>query len=337
MKRNLGRIYLDNKVLLTKTAGYYALPVGILIIGLVFLTTFRFSALTLPLHQALKGQVSDFSSIPRKERNIHFIFGLWDDDVGKGLPVEFRRNLKAFERSNPNWRIFKWFRKPMIERYAKAWTVGNSSKDDEGSFPSTWKAWKVARPVQRADLFRYIMLWQMGGFYFDLDVEISGDNSVAALMKAVDLNPSIHTAALFYEKGRLTEEEAVWSAHDIGRDGLPEYRTRLSNYALWSRPRSKLMECAVQLATYRILKVSKEDLDLDSRLLATLYSSGPDVVTECAFGVREKGFQGSAGRPLQDEEEVVQSNITKDKVLVKDPGPNIVNGNTFSWKNEKAA
>jgi hypothetical protein len=191
-------------------------------------------------------------------------------------------------------------------------------------------------------LFRYLLLYQFGGFYFDLDVVTSGNNTVAFFMDQVGLNPSLHTAALFWEMGRLTLQEQAKSAKEIVRRGLPEYRTRLSNYCIWSKPNSKLTKCAIELASSRILYVQKNlnFTTVQQRIPVTLYSSGPDVVTECAFGVRRSDeMDGTTTKStmMEEEDEVVKNHMTRDKVLVVDPGPNLINGNMFSWRNKLAA
>ena len=338
--RTIQRIYLDHKVSCTNSKKrkrmWIPLAASILVVSAICLLAW------IPpttLRKLRRSMVQSSPPIPRKQRNIHFIFGLWDD--GRGMPRDFRMNFNLYEQNNEHWRIMKWFHKASIQQYVEKWIHPNAttttSTSSDNVFENTWEAWQVARPVQQADLFRYIVLWKMGGFYFDLDVQITVQNSVDKLMEAVGLDPSFHTAAVFFEKGRLSEEEVEYSKWNPGRDGLPEYSTRLSNYALWSRPYSSLMECAIQLATFRILKLNQQDLDWEARLSTTLYTTGPDIISECTMGVRERGFLGK-GTKLQDEEEVVRSEITTDNhILVKDPGPNIVNGNSFSWKVPDAA
>lgn len=292
------------------------------------------------------------------DRQMHFVFGLWDSDADtqtgsskstniiSKMPLSFQRNLQVYQAQNPEWTIHTWFSKTEIEHVVELWTVPDldpfESSFDQETRQKIRHAWAVARPVQQADLFRYLLLHQFGGFYFDLDVVTSGNNTVDFFMDQVGLNPSMHTAALFWEMGRLTPQEQAKSSKDVVRRGLPEYRTRLSNYCLWSQPRSNLTKCAIKLASSRIVDVQQRFnfTTVEQRIPATLYSSGPDVVTECAFGVRRyDDLDGTAiVSPIkEDEEEVVKNQMTKEKVLVVDPGPNLVNGNTFSWRNRLAA
>jgi hypothetical protein len=301
------------------------------------------------------------TNLSMEERQIHFVYGLWDTSDGdpnrpgksakkhsdnSNMPLSFRHNLQVYQAQNPDWIIHTWFNKTEIERLVALWTSPDNppsaSSFDRDQIQAIRDAWAVARPVQRADLFRYLLLYQLGGFYFDLDVVTSGNNTVAFFMDQVGLNPSLHTAALFWEMGRLTLQEQAKSAKELVRRGLPEYRTRLSNYCIWSKPNSKLIKCAIELASSRILYVQKNFnlTTVEQRIPVTLYSSGPDVVTECAFGVRrsdEMDGTTTKSNMMEEEDEVVKYHMTRDKVLVVDPGPNLINGNTFSWKNKLAA
>ena len=36
-----------------------------------------------------------------------------------------------------------------------------------------WPIWEALTPVERADVFRYLVLWDQGGYYADLDVTCS--------------------------------------------------------------------------------------------------------------------------------------------------------------------
>eukprot|EP00980_Cylindrotheca_fusiformis_P023641 scaffold10700_cov108-Cylindrotheca_fusiformis.AAC.5 len=287
-----------------------------------------------------------------EERQIHFIFGLWDNDgdpskpADQNMPLFFRRNLQVYQAQNPGWRIRTWFNRTEINSLVERWTSPQPQSESSLGMDDRQtirQAWAVARPVQKADLFRYLLLHQFGGFYFDLDVVTSGNNTVEFFMKQVELDPRLHTAALFWEMGRLTPEEQAISAKEIVRRGLPEYKTRLSNYCLWSKPQSNLTKCAIQLASSRILYVQQHFnvTTIQQKIPATLYSSGPDVVTECAFGVRRSdemhGTAAEATSNMDSEDEVLTRHMTKDRVLVVDPGPNLINGNTFSWRNAAAA
>jgi hypothetical protein len=301
------------------------------------------------------------TNLSMEDRQIHFVYGLWDTSDGdpnrpgksankhadnSNMPLSFRHNLQVYQAQNPDWIIHTWFNKTEIERLVALWTSPehppSASSFGRDQSQAIRHAWAVARPVQRADLFRYLLLYQFGGFYFDLDVVTSGNNTVAFFMDQVGLNPSLHTAALFWEMGRLTLQEQAKSAKEIVRRGLPEYRTRLSNYCIWSKPNSKLTKCAIELASSRILYVQKNlnFTTVQQRIPVTLYSSGPDVVTECAFGVRRSDeMDGTTTKStmMEEEDEVVKNHMTRDKVLVVDPGPNLINGNMFSWRNKLAA
>ena len=80
-----------------------------------------------------------------------------------------------------------------------------------------------------------------------------------------------------------------------------------------------MMDCAASLAMVRIQRLAATPKTDES----ILYSSGPDVISECAYGVRDRDYQG-------------QQVGTAD-VLIVDPGPLLMNGNSFTWRNNPKA
>ena len=89
----------------------------------------------------------------------------------------------------------------------------------------------------------------------------------------------------------------------------------------------------------RVAKKYRKQHIWTDRVATTLYSTGPDVVTECAFGVRDADTPDlRIGRKPENEENIaLRTHVTSQNVLVVDPGPLLRNGNTFSWKNGRAA
>ena len=60
------------------------------------------------------------------------------------------------------------------------------------------------------------------------------------------------TATLFWERGRLSTQEAAAAARRPCRRGLPEWRTRLANYAIYARKGAPVMARALNIAVERL-------------------------------------------------------------------------------------
>jgi hypothetical protein len=68
------------------------------------------------------------------------MYGLWDT---KPMPPEFKSNLDAWRRLNPAWTVKVWSK----EEVRDMWKT---------HYPEYKALWKKARPIQRADLARYV-------------------------------------------------------------------------------------------------------------------------------------------------------------------------------------
>ena len=67
--------------------------------------------------------------------------------------------------------------------------------------PKMWSIWESLSPVQRADVFRYLVLWDQGGYYADIDVRLEKPIAEFPVPKDVLMIAG-------YEAGRrLAEEE----------------------------------------------------------------------------------------------------------------------------------
>ncbi|CAG9461764.1 unnamed protein product [Pedinophyceae sp. YPF-701] len=100
---------------------------------------------------AAAGGVVDFGSIPRI---IHYTHRAYDD-----LHEDLKGYIDGCMRLNPGWEVRFY-----DDRDARDF-VG-------GEFPGLVGAWDALdSPVQRADMFRYLVLLRYGGAYLDVDIE----------------------------------------------------------------------------------------------------------------------------------------------------------------------
>ncbi|KAL4233745.1 hypothetical protein ACF0H5_008425 [Mactra antiquata] len=86
----------------------------------------------------------------------HIIHQTYKDTL---IPHKFVRYVKTFAKYNPNWKYYFWTdesaRKLIAERHP--------------DFLSTWDNYRSG--LNKADALRYIVLYEFGGIYADIDVE----------------------------------------------------------------------------------------------------------------------------------------------------------------------
>ena len=106
----------------------------------------------------------------------------------------------------------------------------------------------------------------------------------------------------------LSVSADVGSSGDVIALERPEHRIRLANYGFWCRAGCQALRRVLQLSFLRLARFHRrpEAGGRQCDILATdlqrgkeytvLYSTGPDVVTEGAFGARDPGNEGAPGR-----------------------------------------
>jgi mannosyltransferase OCH1-like enzyme len=201
-------------------------------------------------------------SSPAFPNLVHLVYGLWDDGP---LPWRLRAMLGSWLRHHrpPKWRIVLWNRR-QAEELVRA------------RYPDLAEIYAgYSRPVQRADLLRYLLLHEFGGFYADLDIlcvsSLSGllpEGSEASIVVQVEKLLSAERAA---EIGR---------AQSI-RQGRPELPERIANYFMGCRSGHPLMAEVIALARERSGLEVRNDYDV-------LYTTGPDVMSEVIARHRER-------------------------------------------------
>jgi hypothetical protein len=266
-----------------------------------------------------------WAAIVPNDRAIHFVFGLWSD--GKAMPLRFQSNLG-------NWKAMN------KDRPVHVWNNTGCSALVAARFPQYEDIYHNSAPIQKADLIRYMIVFTYGGFYGDLDVECADHNNLSALFIKLQLS-SEHSALTFWEMGRLskyTQSESA-SLHPVRRQ-IPEYRTRIANYAFWCKPGCGVLQRVLGLAMHRVhrtrsVAANSEDIDY-----LILYTTGPDAFTEASIGIRDADYSPLEGTAVVEgpvTEPVEKRWLSPDQVLVVDPGPLLWNGNTFSWRGSAAA
>ena len=348
---------------------------------------------------------------------IHFVYlGLWG---GADLPAKFRANLDKWKAANRGRAVKLWDASAVDALVARHFPG-----------PAGQEAYARAPPISKADLARLFILVARGGWYSDLDTGVDCDhqrlqalsgggwrgggggggggggtdvargcsNDLDKVQAALGLNPARHSGVLVWEMGRKTPAEAARAAErwPALRLGIPEYRTRLSNYFLWCRPGCAVLKRALALALHRLQRldgsasssssssssnmrnsgdhkgtsrdngnarakldevniVRRADLRTEAAEYAVLWSTGPDVVTESALGVRDTFFDdddddddddgaaaaaassSSIGGGVHRGRDVAETltdgqGTTRDGTLIADPGSLVVNANSFSWR-----
>lgn len=216
------------------------------------------------------------TGVDRIPRLIHFVYGLWD--TSPGLPWRCRASLGSWRRHHPDWSMVLWSRL-------------DADHLVETAFPELQATYRgLARPVQRCDLLRYLLLLRFGGVYADLDLRCD------APLRPLLLGEPRARLIVLVER-RLSGERAA----EIGelepiREGRPEARERIANYFLAASPGHPILAEVVALVRTRAHLPVVRDYDV-------LYTTGPDVVSEVLASHRDRPDvvvleEGSAGTRL---------------------------------------
>jgi len=93
---------------------------------------------------------------PRIPHILHQVF--LTSNLDDGVPEEFLDNVKTFFKHNPNWTYFFW-----TQRTARALLTDR--------YPNLLPIFDATSPtVVKGDMLRYVLLYEYGGLYADLDV-----------------------------------------------------------------------------------------------------------------------------------------------------------------------
>lgn len=197
-------------------------------------------------------------------RVFHFMYGLWDDTE---MPQSFKENIGRWTEANTYYRTEVWNKDRLEnlidEKYPHLHDVYHS----------------LARNVQRADFGRYLIVYDQGGWYFDLDA-VSGRKNLGDLM-VEHLNPRL---VLFTELIMSEETAQQVGQHEPIRNGVPEDSgPRMANYAFGACKKHPFMSQLLETSTRRIVKNPTIHRDYD-----VLYTTGPDCLTHAYYKFQEE-------------------------------------------------
>jgi mannosyltransferase OCH1-like enzyme len=180
----------------------------------------------------------------------HFCYGLWDDDA----PSEFYNNtMKEWEKKG--WSIRFWGREEVDELL--------------GKYPSLESlSMSFTRKVQKADLARYLIVYEHGGFYFDLDCRPRG----ASLLD--DLEEHSLDSSVFFVEYTMVPILAKQTRFFPIRKGIPEHVEHLANFAFGASEKSPVI--------WRIIELLEERCNLNPTYNGDydiIYKTGPNCLT----------------------------------------------------------
>lgn len=183
----------------------------------------------------------------------HFVFGLWDTSP---MPSEFEHTVRM-------WRAQGWDTQVWDKAAVEQLMI---------NYPK-WQALydSLSRPVQKADLARYVIVYDQGGFYFDLDaVPIHSAKPLKHYIQQ-----STKPAIYFLE----SVQPDSWVEHTARRfpirDGVNEHPERLANFAFGAVAGHESLQAILDVVVSR---VSKNPGPVDN--YGVLYTTGPDAVTD---------------------------------------------------------
>lgn len=134
---------------------------------------------------------------------------------------------------------------------------------------------QFTRKVQKADLVRYLIIYEYGGFYFDLDCRPQSSSLLHDLQKG-----QFDASAIFFIERYITPEQSESSRQIPIRQGKPEDLERIANFAFGAVAKHPIIRNILELLQYRCQNYPMYNEDYD-----ILYKTGPDLVTECVHSL----------------------------------------------------
>jgi len=192
-------------------------------------------------------KILTYEKIPRI---LHFIYGLWDT---KEMPLEYKNNIENWKKSYPDFEIKIWNKEQcesLLEYYPEEKLLYDKFSE---------------RKVMRADLMRYIIVNEFGGFYLDLDCQVSSGQRLEKLLEK---------ELILFTETTLTESQVreIAKIHNI-RKNQKEKHLRIANYSFGSEPFHPYWLKVLNLIKERSSLEVLEDYDI-------IYITGPDIISE---------------------------------------------------------
>lgn len=208
-------------------------------------------------------------------KRLYFLYGF----LGDGYQItrqEYKDNLDRWKQEHPDWTI------SILRR-------NYDSLDDfvKDTFAWFWLTYQnYPKNIQRCDVIRYMLMYQYGGVYSDLDV--TPKRSVNWLLDEYPWANVIFGVARIKPKDKCR----ATTKHETIRRGEPEIPHRLSNYFMVSRiPYHPIWIDILKLAKNRSrAKITSQ--------YGIIYTTGPDIVTT-ALSKRRHMYQDIAIVPIE--------------------------------------
>jgi hypothetical protein len=172
------------------------------------------------------------------------VFGLWDSHMSDYIRILFNKA----KRTNPSFRTALYDEARFLQTFPKYDSLRNALKK---------------HPICKADVYRYVILYEKGGLYSDMDID-----HYASLAPLID--DEAYDVVLFVEFDLL-------DAKSLGPRENPANLTRIHNCIMWSKPRHPFFGDCIQVAKTRF--ASLEDDNVQFQREDVLWCTGPDVVT----------------------------------------------------------
>jgi mannosyltransferase OCH1-like enzyme len=205
------------------------------------------------------------------------IYGLWDT---KPFPDYMKKHILEWQKQG--WTSLKIWNRQMCEDFLQQISFN--------SYDWFYLYQMLPRPVQRADLLRYLIIREFGGMYVDIDLQPldnSSSSSYEYWNTIMSKNQSHH--AWFFIEHVMTEEWTHFTAeHFHCRQGEPEKMIRYANFAFASTPQHPILDDILGLVKHRcqvyLLKDQKQEpeseTDKQQADYEILYTTGPDIISE---------------------------------------------------------
>lgn len=189
----------------------------------------------------------------------HFVYGLWDTSP---LPLKYKKCIQGWR--DQGWEIKVWNKfevEEVLREYPVWWTLYQN----------------FDRRVQAADLARYVIVYDQGGFYFDCDCS-PGSLS----LKDHLLTTGYDWTSVFFIENFMPNSWIRTTAHRFPiREGINEKHERLANFSFGAVAQHPVLLTVLHTVENRCRRNPGKMDDY-----GVLYTTGPDAVTDALAEIR---------------------------------------------------
>ena len=94
-----------------------------------------------------------------------------ENQGSKAIPCVIHQTAKTHTLKEPEAKWAQTWKDKNPQCQYKLWNDTEIAELAQKASPKViWPIWDGLQPVQRADVFRYLVLWDQGGYYADVDV-----------------------------------------------------------------------------------------------------------------------------------------------------------------------